>query len=207
MSDLAVGPDGEPRCAWPLGDELYLEYHDREWGRAETRDDLLFQKICLEGFQAGLAWITVLRKRDAFRRQFADFDPAIVAAYGEPEVEAMLADAGVIRHRGKIESTINNAGRALELIDEFGSLAAYVWSYARPGAEPPRSFGDLPAQTEVSTTLSKDLKKRGWSFVGPTTVYAFMQAMGMVNDHLEGCFVRDACEGERLPVLERYSSS
>ena len=204
MSDLELGEDGIARCAWGSGDPLYEAYHDDEWGRAVTDDARLFEKLCLEGFQAGLAWITVLRKRERFREVFAGFDPEAVVAYGEKDVERLLGDAGIIRHRCKIESTINNAGRALELIDEFGSIAGYVWPQAPEPRPAPVGYGDLPAKTDVSTALSKDLKKRGWSFVGPTTVYAFMQAMGLVNDHMAGCHVRDACEAERTPVLARY---
>ena len=203
MSDLVTGIDGRTRCAWSSGDELYDAYHDEEWGRATTADEPLFEKIALEGFQAGLAWITVLRKRDRFREVFAGFDPATVAGFAESEVLEMLDDSGIIRHRGKIEATINNAGMALELIEEFGSMAAYVWPQASQGPAPSK-FADIPAVTDTSVALSKDLKRRGWKFVGPTTMYAFMQAMGLVNDHLAGCWVRDACEAERGPILGRY---
>lgn len=203
MSDLIIGADGETRCAWSGGDEME-RYHDEEWGRGTTADHPLFEKIVLEGFQAGLAWITILRKRERFREVFAGFDPEVVADFGEPEVLGLLDDAGIIRHRGKIEAAINNASRALEMIDEFGSIAAYVWPQTPQLATPRTSFEDLPASTDESTALSKDLKKRGWKFVGPTTMYAFMQAMGLVNDHLEGCWVRDVCEAERAPILERY---
>lgn len=204
MGDLVTGADGRTRCAWSGGDALYDAYHDDEWGRATTADRPLFEKIVLEGFQAGLAWITVLRKRDRFREVFAGFDPAVVAEFGETEVQELLDDAGIIRHRGKIEATIGNAGRALELIEEFGSVAAYVWSRVPPSRPAPSALDDLASQTDESAALSKDLKRRGWRFVGPTTMYAFMQAMGLVNDHLAGCWVRDACEDERVPVLERY---
>jgi len=183
---------------------MYEGYHDEEWGRGTTADGPLFEKIVLEGFQAGLAWITILRKRERFREVFAGFDPALVAEFGELEVLDLLDDAGIIRHRGKIDAAINNAGRALEMIEEFGSIAAYVWPQAPREAMPRKSFEDIPALTDESTALSKDLKKRGWKFVGPTTMYAFMQAMGLVNDHLEGCWARDACEAERVPILERY---
>ena len=191
------------RCAWAGDDPDMIRYHDEEWGRPTTSDAMLYEKIVLEGFQAGLAWITVLRKRDRFREVFAGFDPMAVAAFSEADVLRLLDDAGIIRHRGKIEAAINNAGRALEMIEEFGSLGAYVWPIASQGP-PPASFTDLPAKTDASTGLSKDLKRRGWKFVGPTTMYAFMQAMGLVNDHLEGCWVRAACEAERTPVLELY---
>ena len=186
------------RCPWAGSDALMIRYHDAEWGRAVTDDSRLFEKLCLEGFQAGLSWLTILRKRESFRAGFAGFDPATVARFGEEEVARLLADAGIVRHQGKIRSTINNAGRALEVIDERGSLAAYFWSWAEPELPPPI---EIQSTTEVSTALSKDLKKRGWSFVGPTTVYAFMQAMGLVNDHLDGCHVREECARARRHVL------
>jgi DNA-3-methyladenine glycosylase I len=195
---LALGPDGKPRCFWGVSTPDYVDYHDREWGVPVTDDRRLFEKLCLEGFQAGLAWITILRKREAFRRAFAGFDPAVVARFGARDVTRLLGDAGIVRHRGKIESTINNARRALELIAEHGSLSAYVWQFAPVAADRPahvtRDALRAMTQTPASIALSKDLKRRGWSFVGPTTVYAFMQAMGMVNDHLEGCVIRKATE-------------
>ncbi|HJQ91196.1 MAG TPA: DNA-3-methyladenine glycosylase I [Acidimicrobiia bacterium] len=196
--DLVIGDDGVPRCWWGAEPEIYRDYHDDEWGRAVTDDNRLFEKICLEGFQAGLAWITILRKRESFRAGFAGFDPSVVAGFGEKDVERLLADAGIVRHQGKIRSTINNAGRALELIEERGSLASYFWSWAEPEPPPPV---EILSTTEVSTAMSKDLKRRGWSFVGPTTVYAFMQAMGLVNDHLEGCHVREECTLTRRHAL------
>lgn len=204
MTDLITGGDGRRRCAWPGEDVLYLEYHDTEWGRPGESDPALFEKLALEGFQAGLSWITVLRKREAFRQHFAGFDPATVARFGERQIAAMLADPGIIRHRGKITSAIGNARRALEVIEEFGSLAAYVWPFAPKPTRAPRSFADLMAVTPASTALSKDLKRRGWTFVGPTTIHAFMQAMGMVDDHLSGCWVRAECEQLRRPVMTRY---
>jgi DNA-3-methyladenine glycosylase I len=178
-----------------------MAYHDREWGRPVADDVRLFEKICLEGFQAGLSWLTILRKREHFRHAFAGFDFEKVARFGAKDVRRLLGDAGIIRHRGKIESTINNARRALALVDEAGSLAAYFWRFEPEPAKRPRKL-DWPtlmtlSKTEESLALSKDLKKRGWSFVGPTTVYAFMQAMGMVNDHLEGCYCRAEVERER----------
>lgn len=198
---LAAGPDGKLRCFWGVSTPDYVDYHDREWGYPVTDDRRLFEKLCLEGFQAGLSWLTILRKREAFRRAFAGFDPAAVARFGARDVERLLGDAGIVRHRGKIESTINNAARALEVSAEHGSLAAYVWRFLPAAAERPRivTRAALRAmtQTPTSVALSKDLKRRGWSFVGPTTVYAFMQAMGLVNDHLEGCVVRRATEAAR----------
>ena len=196
--DLVMGDDGVPRCWWGTEPEIYRRYHDAEWGRAVTDDSRLFEKLCLEGFQAGLSWLTILRKRESFRAGFAGFDPATVARFGEEEVARLLADVGIVRHQGKIRSTINNAGRALEVIEERGSLAAYFWSWAEPEPPPPI---EIQSTTEVSTALSKDLKKRGWSFVGPTTVYAFMQATGLVNDHLDGCHVREDCARARRQVV------
>jgi DNA-3-methyladenine glycosylase I len=196
--ELAVGEDGIPRCWWGAEPEIYRLYHDQEWGRATTDDIRLFEKICLEGFQAGLSWITVLRKREAFRAGFAGFDPASVADFDDQDVGRLLADPGIVRHQGKIRSTINNARRALELIEERGSLAGYFWSWADPQETPPV---EIPALTDASTALSKDMRRRGWTFVGPTTVYAFMQAMGLVNDHIDGCHVRETCTEERRHVL------
>lgn len=195
---LAPGPDGRPRCGWGVSTEDYVAYHDTEWGFPVRDDRCLFEKLCLEGFQSGVSWITILRKREAFRAAFANFEMAKVARFGARDVTRLLADAGIVRHRGKIESTINNAKRALELVDEHGSLAAYAWSFEPPPAERPRvmTLAALRAmpKTATSTRLSKDLKRRGWSFVGPTTVYAFMQAMGLVNDHLDGCVIRPLAE-------------
>lgn len=192
---------GRHRCAWCGDDALYVAYHDEEWGRPVLEDRRLFEKICLEGFQAGLSWLTILRKREHFRAAFRGFDPATVARFGARDVTRLLGDAGIVRHRGKIESTINNAARALELQAEFGSLAAYAWSWEPPKAERPveltwEALRAMPT-TPTSTALSKDLKRRGWSFVGPTTIYAFMQAMGLVNDHVDGCFVRSAATRAR----------
>jgi DNA-3-methyladenine glycosylase I len=189
------------RCWWPGEDELYVRYHDEEWGRPVTDDRRLFEKICLEGFQSGLSWITILRKRDNFRKAFKNFEPAAVARFGARDVQRLLKDAGIIRHRGKIESTINNAKRALELVEEKGSLAAYFWSWEPQASSRPKAISQDTLKTmsitEHSTALSKDLKKRGWTFVGPTTCYAFMQAMGLVNDHIDECYVRAEIERER----------
>ena len=205
MSDgLVVGPDGEQRCSWGAEPDIYRTYHDEEWGRPTTSDERLFEKIALEGFQAGLAWIAILRKRERFRRVFAGFDPATMAGFGPGDVERLLGDAGIIRHRGKIESAVSNASQALEMIGEFDSLARYFWPHATDQRDSPARPGDIPAITETSTALSKALKERGWRFVGPTTIYAFMQAVGLVNDHLAGCFVRDEVEALRRPVLDRY---
>jgi DNA-3-methyladenine glycosylase I len=183
-----------PRCAWPGTDPLYIAYHDEEWGRPVVDDRRLFEKLCLEGFQAGLAWITILRKRERFRQVFAGFDPAKVARFGPKHVERLMADAGIVRNRAKIEATINNAARYRELVEERGSLAAHVWSFAADG--PP---GRVPVRSRSpeADALAKDLKKRGWRFVGPTTVHAFCQAMGLVNEHDVGCDAGDECEVER----------
>ncbi|MDP6480654.1 MAG: DNA-3-methyladenine glycosylase I [Acidimicrobiales bacterium] len=197
---IATGNDGIVRCWWPGDHADYLAYHDDEWGRPTTDDTRLFEKICLEGFQAGLSWLTILRKREAFRSGFAGFDPAVVAGFGSDDVERLQGDAGIVRHRGKIESTINNAARALEVADEFGSLAAYLWSW-EPTGEARAPDDPIPATTAESTALSRDLKRRGWSFVGPTTAYAFMQAMGMVNDHMPGCAFQSVVEAERATVV------
>ncbi|MDD7911370.1 DNA-3-methyladenine glycosylase I [Pseudovibrio exalbescens] len=198
---LLRGEDGVCTCWWHGGDPFYKDYHDKEWGRPVFNDQRLFEKICLEGFQSGLSWITILRKRENFRSAFAAFDFEKVALFDENDVERLVHDAGIVRHRGKINSTINNAKRALELREEFGSLAKYFWSW-EPGADERPEKADYEAlsalgKTVTSTKLSKDLKKRGWSFVGPTTVYAFMQAMGMVNDHVEGCAFREVVEAAR----------
>jgi len=187
------------RCGWPTGHDDYLAYHDNEWGRPTTDDHLLFEKICLEGFQSGLSWLTILRKRDRFREVFAGFDFEKVARFAERDVERLLQDAGIIRHRGKIEATINNAQRAIELIEEVGSLNTWIWQWAV--IEPVREDGAMPAHTQRSAALAKDLKKRGWRFFGPTTAYAFMQSEGLTNDHDRDCFVYADCESERRSVL------
>lgn len=197
-SGLLLGEDKITRCKWGASDPVYLPYHDNEWGFPVDDDTRLFEKICLEGFQAGLSWLTILKKRDNFRAAFKGFDIPTVAAMGEEDIERLVLDAGIIRHRGKIKSTINNAKHALEMQNEFGSLAAYFWSFEPGSGERPDHLTwdwiiENPT-TSHSTALSKDLKKRGWSFVGPTTVYAFMQAMGMVNDHVSGCHCRDKAE-------------
>ena len=184
------------RCTWCGDDALYVAYHDLEWGFPVEDDTRLFEKICLEGFQAGLSWRTILYKREAFRKGFAGFDIERVARFTARDVTRLLADAGIVRHRGKIESMINNAKRARETAKEFGSLAAYFWGFEpTPKSRPRKLTREVLATMTTSPeaiALSKDLKKRGWTFVGPTTVYAFMQAMGLVNDHVHGCDVRGA---------------
>jgi DNA-3-methyladenine glycosylase I len=197
--EVVVGGDGLARCWWGTSTADYVAYHDDEWGFGVTSDARLFEKLCLEGFQSGLSWLTILRKRENFRAAFAGFDPATVAEFDEHDVDRLLGDAGIVRHGGKIRSTINNAQRALDLIDESGSLAAYFWSRAVFDDTPPT---EIPPLTDTSKALSKDLKQRGWSFVGPTTVYAFMQAMGLVNDHLDGCSVRERAETSRRAAAQ-----
>jgi DNA-3-methyladenine glycosylase I len=194
-------PASIKRCPWCGEDPLYVAYHDHEWGFPVADDRRLFEKICLEGFQSGLAWITILRKRDAFREAFRGFDFERVARMGERDVVKLLGNAGIVRHRGKIESTINNAKRARELAGEHGSLAAYFWRHEPAKASRPQRLttdvlAGMPTSPE-SVALAKDLKKRGWTFVGPTTVYAFMQAMGLVNDHLHDCTTRKAVDKAR----------
>lgn len=198
---LKVGVTGKPTCFWGAGDREYQAYHDDEWGRPVDNDIRLFEKLCLEGFQAGLSWLTILRKRENFRKAFKGFDFKKVARFGEKDVERLLRDAGIIRHRGKIEATINNAQRAVEMVKEEGSIAAFIWRYepdlkSRPKKLTKKALMKL-TQAPESAALSKELKKRGWCFVGPTTMYALMQAMGIVNDHIDGCHVRDVVERER----------
>jgi DNA-3-methyladenine glycosylase I len=199
--DLVHEPDGIARCWWCAASPEYRAYHDDEWGMPVDDDRRLFEKLCLEGFQSGLSWLTILRKRDAFRRAFADFDFVRVAKFGSRQIDALLGDAGIVRHRGKIESAINNARRALELLAETGSLAAYIWRFEPDPSTRPRRLtrsvlGQLTTSPE-SKAMSKDLKRRGWSFVGPTTAHAFMQAMGLVNDHVDDCAARARVERAR----------
>ena len=199
MSDidgLFTAPDGAARCRWCAATPEYQRYHDEEWGFPVTDDRRLFEKLCLEGFQAGLSWLTILNKRPAFRKAFADFEAERVARFTERDILRLLKDEGIVRHRGKIESTINNARRVIELREEFGSLAAYAWRFephvsTRPERITREAMRPITTTAE-SVAMSKDLKKRGWTFVGPTTVSAFMQAMGLVNDHFEGCASRKA---------------
>ena len=197
-----TGDDGLARCGWCTGAPDYAAYHDEEWGRPVVDDVRLYEKICLEGFQSGLSWLTILRKREGFRKSFAGFAPEIVAGYGPAEVERLLADAGIVRHRGKIEATIANARATLLAQERHGSLAAVVWSFEPPRADRPAPgrLGDLASVTTESTALSKALKKLGFRFVGPTTAYAAMESLGLVNDHLAGCHVHDACERDRIAL-------
>ncbi|KQT54843.1 3-methyladenine DNA glycosylase [Aureimonas sp. Leaf454] len=198
---LTLRPDGTPRCRWHGGLAEYVRYHDEEWGRPSADDDRLFEKLCLEGFQAGLAWITILRKREAFRAAFHGFSIDRVAAMTQEDVERLVLDAGIVRHRAKILSTLNNARRVQAMREEGLSFAGFLWSF-EPGAgeRPARvdmAYARANTVTPASTRLSKALKARGFTFVGPTTIYAFLQSMGFVNDHLEGCASRAPCEAER----------
>ena len=202
---VAIGSDGRPRCWWPGDDDLYRRYHDEEWGRPVGDDRRLFEKLCLEGFQSGLSWLTILRKRENFRRAFAGFDPETIARFDEQDTDRLLTDPGIVRHRGKIEAVLTNARRCLELIEKEGSLARFVWRFEPDGATRPARITKTAvcamSTTKESTALSKELRKRGWAFVGPTTAYAFMQSMGLVNDHMEGCWVREAVEKERAAFV------
>ncbi len=205
-SGVVRGGDGIARCWWCVGEAIYEQYHDSEWGRPVVEDNRLFEKLCLEGFQSGLSWLTILRKRDNFRRAFRSFDIATVARFNARSVERLLADAGIVRHRGKIESTINNARRALEVVEEQGPLVRYVWSFADRDESSPRPL-DWPAlvargPSSEAIAMSKNLKRRGWTFVGPTTVYSFMEAVGLVNDHMSACDVREDVEEDRDAFLD-----
>lgn len=193
--ELFTGPDGRDRCGWCAATPDYIHYHDHEWGFPVRDDRRLFEKLCLEGFQSGLSWRTILAKRENFRAAFDGFDFTRIAGYGEADVARLLADAGIVRHRGKIEATINNARRAMEVVAGEGSLARYIWRFEPGGAI---ATPQTVSMTEASVALSRDLKKRGWRFVGPTTVYAFMQAMGLVNDHALGCAVREEAARARV---------
>lgn len=195
MSKTVDGPDGMPRCGWCAAAPEFFDYHDREWGFPVDDDRRLFEKLCLESFQSGLSWRTILAKRENFRKAFKNFDFNKVARFTEKDVERLLGDEGIVRHRGKIEAVINNAQRAQELVKQEGSIAAYIWRH-----EPAPQNGQAPqsaSTSETSKALAKDLKKRGWKFVGPTTVYAFMQAMGLINDHLEDCKSRSEVDKAR----------
>ncbi len=197
--------DDLPRCWWCLGDPLYLDYHDSEWGRPVDDDGRLFEKLCLEGFMAGLSWLTILRKRENFRAAFRSFDIEAVARFNSRSVERLMGDAGIVRNRAKIEATINNARRCIELIEEAGSLPAYVWSFEPDPATRPSRI-DMESLMQVTSSpeaiaMSKDLKKRGWAFVGPTTVYSFMEAMGLVNDHVATCFARSEVDELRADFV------
>jgi DNA-3-methyladenine glycosylase I len=197
---LVSGPDGAPRCSWAVSAPEYVRYHDEEWGRPVRDDRGLFERLSLEAFQSGLAWITILRKREAFRAAFAGFEPEVVARFGDEDVARLMADAGIVRNRAKILATIANARAAVALAGAGESLAEIAWSFAPPPSRPaPRTGADVPATTAESKALAAELKRRGFRFVGPTTAYALMQACGLVNDHLAGCCVREGGE-VTLPV-------
>jgi DNA-3-methyladenine glycosylase I len=201
-TDLVRGEDGRKRCGWSTTAPEYVAYHDDEWGRPVIDDVRMYEKLCLEGFQSGLSWLTILRKRDAFRRAFAGFVPEKVARFGAKDVERLLGDAGIVRHRGKIEATIANARATLEVQERYGSLAALVWSFEPARArKAPKVLSDLPAATAESKALSKELLRSGFKFVGPTTVYAAMQSLGITNDHVVGCHARAPCTAERRALV------
>lgn len=199
--EAVPGADRRRRCGWCLGAPDYEAYHDDEWGRPVVDDVRLYEKLCLEGFQSGLSWLTILRKRDGFRAAFAGFDPEKVARFGEADVDRLLGDAGIVRHRGKIEAAIANGRATVAVQERYGSLAAFVWSFApaprRRGQPVPARLGEIPSVTPESTALAKALKRHGFRFVGPTTAYAAMQSLGLANDHLQGCHVRTACDRDR----------
>jgi DNA-3-methyladenine glycosylase I len=197
MSGVVIGPDNRLRCPWASSTPEYQAYHDQEWGRPVGDDNRVFEKLCLEGFQSGLSWLTILRKRDGFRRAFSSFDPTIVAGFGDDDVDRLLADTGIVRHRGKILATITNAQASIRLRDQGISLAALVWKHEPHATRPPTTTGELPASTPESKSLSVELRSHGFRFVGPTTVYAAMQSLGVVNDHLGGCAFRDVVQSER----------
>ena len=198
---LVRGTDGVRRCFWGASTPDYVAYHDDEWGRPVVDDVRLFEKISLEGFQSGLSWLTILRKREGFRKAFAGFDPERVARFGERDITRLLGDAGIVRHRGKIEATIANARATLAVQAERGSLAALLWSYEPRRRPAPRAIGDIASSSPESVALAKELKSFGFRFVGPTTAYAAMQAMGVVNDHLVGCVARGPCTRARKELV------
>lgn len=206
---LQFTDDGRQRCGWPGNDEQYQHYHDTEWGRPVVDSRALFEKMCLEGFQSGLSWLTILRKRENFRAAFSFFDHTVVSEFGENEISALLANAGIVRHRGKIEAVINNAQRLVEMEERGISLSDFLWSFAPrvPFGRTDISEGEfsIVSQSPEATMLSKELKRQGWKFVGPTTMYSMMQSMGMVNDHFAGCYVRDECEHQRGLTLRDFA--
>lgn len=207
LSDaLAAGPDGRPRCFWAVGDAPeYVVYHDEEWGRPVLTDDGLFERLTLEAFQSGLSWLTILRKRPAFRTAFAEFDIAAVARFGQADFDRLMADAGIVRNRLKIEAAMANARAALPVIEEHGSLAAFFWRFRPEAQASPRTRGDWVGQTAESKALARELKKRGFRFVGPTTAYSTMQAAGIVNDHAEGCCVHGAVADAQEAAAARFA--
>lgn len=197
VSDVVIGEDRLPRCSWGASSPELQSYHDQEWGRPVGDDDQVFEKLCLEGFQSGLSWLTILRKRDSFRRAFASFDPTVIAGFGEADVDRLLADAGIVRNQAKIRATINNAQATVGLRERGISLAGLLWKHEPDASGPPTSMGALPASTPESKAFSAELRNHGFRFVGPTTAYAAMQSLGVVNDHLVGCHFREVAESIR----------
>ena len=205
---LIIGKDSRPRCFWCGDDEQYVEYHDLQWARPVVDDIALYEKICLEGFQAGLSWLTILRKRESFRKAFRGFDPKIVAKFNQRDINRLIKDESIVRHRGKIEAAINNAQATLKVQREFGSLATFVWSFcpdlvANLKRHSPKRISEIRPQTVESLALSKALRSHGFKFVGPTTMYAAMQSLGLVNDHFDGCHVREICEKQQLATIKK----
>lgn len=205
MDGVRIGADGRPMCWWSVGEPLYQSHHDLEWGRPVADDRETFETLCLEGFQSGLSWLTILRKRENFRRAFASFDMEALSRFNADDIDRLMQDPGIVRHRGKIEATLNNATRCLELVDEVGSLAAHVWSFEpKPGPRSGPFNWDALTQLGVipeAKALSKDLKRRGWSFVGPTTVQSTMESIGIVDHHVEACALREEVEAERAAFV------
>ena len=197
MNEIVTGDDGVGRCRWGVSAPEYLAYHDQEWGRPVGEDNRVFEKLCLEGFQSGLSWLTILRKRDGFRKAFASFEPTVVATFGDADVERLLADPGIVRHRAKILATITNAKATIVLRRQGISLAALLWEHEPAATRPPRRSAEVPPATPESKALSTQLRRHGFSFVGPTTVYAAMQSLGVVNDHIDGCAFRAVAQAER----------
>jgi DNA-3-methyladenine glycosylase I len=196
-----IGADSIRRCPWGVSPPEYQSYHDREWGRPVSSDERIFEKLCLEGFQSGLSWLTILRKRDGFRRAFVDFDPSAVAEFTDADVARLLADPAIVRHRGKILATVANARAVLRLQGQGISLAGLLWNFEPSPSKPPRTLAALPASTPESEAFSRELRRRGFRFVGPTTVYAAMQSLGVVNDHLDGCHFWAVCDDERCAFI------
>ena len=209
---LNRGSDSKLRCFWSGDDDLYVAYHDSQWGRPVVDDNQLFEMICLEGFQAGLSWLTILRKRESFRIAFRGFDPKIVAKFNQRDINRLINDESIVRHRGKIEAAINNAQATLKVQKDFGSLATFIWGFrpkstTRSNSKAPKRISDIKASTIESEALSKALRQRGFKFVGPTTMYAAMQSLGLVNDHLEGCFVREECAQQQSVAVKKMAKT
>ena len=211
VSGLVTSADGKRRCSWCISDPLYVKYHDTQWGRPVVDENQLYEKICLEGFQSGLSWLTILRKRESFRSVFHNFDPLVVSKFTQRDVTRLLKDESIIRHRGKIEATIQNAKATLQVQNEYGSLTKFVWSFRLVPREitshkAPKTMADIVSITPESVALSKALKAHGFKFVGPTTMYAAMQSLGLVNDHLVGCHLRAICEHQQKIVARKIGA-